>query len=461
MAVLPYGKQVNIINWRGDDAPWNMNHGLRNVIEALYLGGWTTFRHSRAVISLCAPGRMAGFTGLVPQRHLMWDNASGDDVDWQQTYFVDLAKRGYRNGVFGKLLNGAWESGHGGFTPPNPLPGVHYMRAIHGAPNYFENTFIRQDGVLVGGLEEADSGNHTPGDGQVGDTYYYPKLWRTHVTNFLATVPIGQPWSIYIGDKASHIDTVGGEQVVSTETQYAATSITWTDDPSFGVSPTGGNSRQPQHIIDNAETNWSNSDAVAARALHLDRLRSLYTSDDSLKVLIDLVVTRGELANTLIIISCDQTDFSGQLQSAGGKGTNNWASNMLSMSIRSPVAAASPNNTCDAVVNDMDIAETIRHACGAGHSYQTPDGMSMIPLLATPELAFRYATPYFNLYKNPEIAGLTTADGRTYGKGTPEGGYPHDEFCWDDPYNIHNIGKVPELSTMVDVLLDIHGRAQG
>src|SRR6185369_6571839 len=125
---------------------------------------------------------------------------------------------------------------------------------------------------------------------------------------------------------------------------------------------------------------------------------------------------------------------------------------------RSPVAAASPNNVCNAMAMDIDIAETIRDACGAGHSVMSPDGQSLLPLLTVPETALRRASVYFNLHKNPEVAGVNTDDGRVYGKGMPDGGYPRDEYCWDDPYNVHNIGKVPELSAMVDTLLDLNGR---
>lgn len=454
---LPYGRQVNIINWRGDDLPWNSGLGLVNIGDGQYLGGWTTFDYARAVISVCGPGRMAGFTGLFPQRHHMWDNGSGRDCDFNQCYFVDLAKRGYRNGLIGKFLNGYGETGGAGFTTTVPFPGVHWMRAFYGNPNYFENNFMTQAGVLVGGRDEPDNGDHNPGAGQTGDTYYYPRLWREQATAFLATVPIGQPWSLYIGDKASHVDDPGdGSKVVYRESIYQNTNITWTDDPSFGLDPQNGTTSQPQFMVNDAEKTWDNTVELDARQLQKNRLRALRSSDDSLKLLIDLVVSRGELANTLIILSGDQTDYSGQWRITGGKNSPHWGANRLALRVRRPVANGAANNACFARVMDPDIATSIRDACGAVAS-KGQEGMSFLPLLTAPDLEFRRSAPYYNLNRAPEIGGLN-APGKIYGRGVAGTKHEGTEFCWTDYYNINNSGPNPELSRELDAMLDLHGR---
>lgn len=438
---LPFGRQVNIINWRGDDLPWNSDLGLLQVGQGQYKGGWVKFTRGRAVTSLCGPGRMAGFTGRMPQTHRMWSNDTGEDVNWFTTYLCDLARRGYTNFVGGKLLNGYGEpsENNGAFEIADSFPsiGIHKCKIMHCSPSYDGNDYIDETGAI----------DTTQG---TGDAYYYPDLWLTHTTEFLAGVPVGQPWSIYIGDKASHIP-------ITPATRYAGTSITWTDDPGFAVDPEGGTSRQPQFIIDDQQTNWNSNKEDDARAEQLERLRTLRASDDSLKGLIDLVVARGELANTLIIISGDQTDYSGQLRQVGGKGTNHFAANTLNLSIRRPVADGTANATCAAAVCDADIAATIRHACGAVAKYGQ-DGMSVVELLTNTTAGFREAAPFFNLLKPPQIAGVTTAGGVTYGQGVPGGEYPDEEYHWTDPYNTHNAGKNPELRRVTNALLDIFGR---
>lgn len=450
MLALPFGKQVNIINWRGDDLPWNSDLGLLNVGQGQYLGGWVKFTNGGAVTSLCGPGRMAGFTGQMPQKHRMWSNDTGEDVDWFTTYFCDLARRGYTNFVGGKLLNGYGEpvQNDGAFQISDSFPtlGIHKAKIIYGSPQYGlgdvgegnGNQYIDEAGTVVGNK-----------DNDVGDAFYYPDLWLTHVTDFLAGVPVGRPWSIYIGDKASHIP-------ITPATRYAATSISWTDDPGFGIDPTGGVTRQPQFIIDDAETNWGQSKQDEVRTDQLNRLRTLRASDDSLKALIDLVVARGELANTIILISGDQTDYSGQLRVAGGKGTNHWACNALNLRVRRPVAASTPNTTCDALVCDADIASTIRHAAGAIAKFGE-DGMSFAPLLSAPAMEFRRSRPYFNLHKPPELAGIVTAGPVTYGQGVP-GRYPSEEYHWTDRYCTVNAGKNAELRRETNALLDTFGR---
>lgn len=442
MAVaLPFGRQVNIINWRGDDMPWNSDLGLLNVGQGQYKGGWVKFTRGRAIISLCGPGRMAGFTGRMPQTHRMWSNDTGADVNWLTTYFCDLARRGYTNFVGGKLMNGYGEPSHnsGAFEISASFPsiGIHKCKIMHCSPSYDGNDYIDETGAI----------DTTEG---TGDAYYYPDLWLTHTTSFLAGVPIGQPWSIYIGDKASHVP-------ITPPTRYANTSITWTDDPGFGLDPVNTTTTQPQFIVDDHDTNWTQNHQDNARTDQLNRLRTLRASDDSLKGLIDLVVARGELANTLIIISGDQTDYSGQFRIDGGKGSNHWAANSLNLRIRRPVADGTSNTTCDAAVCDADIASTIRHACGAVAKYGE-DGMSMVGLLSNTGLPFREAAPFFNLKKPPEIAGVTTAGGVTYGQGVPGGNYPNEEYHWTDAYNTVNRGKNPELRRVTNALLDIFGR---
>jgi hypothetical protein len=449
---LPFGSQVNIINWRGDDLPWNSDLGLINVGQGQYRGGWVKFNNAGAVTSLCGPGRMAGFTGRMPQTHRMWSNDTGEDVNWLTTYFCDLARRGYTNFVGGKLLNGYGEpnGNKGHFTIPYAFPeiGIHKCTIIYGSPQYGlgapghgnGNQYINEAGTVTGDK-----------DADVGDAFYYPDLWLTHVTSFLSGVPVGRPWSIYIGDKASHIP-------ITPATRYQNTSISWTDDPGFGVDPRGGSSIQPQFIIDDAETNWNQAAQDSARTDQLNRLRTLRASDDSLKALIDLVESRGELANTIILLSGDQTDYSGQMRQAGGKGTNHWASNALNLRVRKPVSALSPNSECNALVCDADIAATIRHACGAVAKYGE-DGMSFAPLLTNPTMEFRKSRPYFNLIKPPEVAGLITAGPVTYGKGVSSGRYPNDEYTWTDRYCTFNAGKNEEFRRETEAMLDMFGRS--
>lgn len=441
MAVsLPFGKQVNIINWRGDDLPWNSDVGLIQVAQGKYRGGWMKFTRAGAVFSLCAPGRMAAWTGFMPQRHgVLSNNLNGLTLNWNSLYFKDLARRGYTNFVCGKFQNGYGELDENGFTIAQSFPsmGIHKCKIIYGEIGYDGNDFIDETGAI----------DTTAG---TGDAFYYPDLWLSQVTTFLNGVPAGRPWSIYIGDKASHTP-------VEPPTRYANTSISWTDDPGFGVDPRAGTTKQPQFIIDDADLNWTQNKIDNTRELHLDRLRALRASDDSLKALIDLVESRGELGNTLILLSGDQTDYSGQLRNTGGKGTNHWACNQLNLRVRLPVAGGSANyDDCHALVCDPDIASTIRHACGAVAAYGE-DGMSFVPLLNDPGSQFRRSRPFFNFDQRPEVVGLITGGPVTYGYGLSNGRYPNEEYHWVDEHCTINRGKNDELRRETDALLQSFG----
>lgn len=448
---LPFGFRPNIINIVGDDYPTGAIDGFRNTLKVNYKGGWRRIKKGNAVLSLCGPARACGFTGILPQKHLMLSNDTGqaftDAGMWFRTYLADLARVGYVNFVGGKLLNGYGEpvgnAGH--FTIPTPFPqiGIHKAHIIYGSPQYGlgaagagnGNQFIDENGTITGDK-----------DADVGDSFYYPDMWGRDVEAFITSrlSKPGEPWSVYIGDKASHVP-------ITPATRYVGTPITYADNAGFGVG-TG----QPQFIIDQQVVPWDATAIANAHATKLLRLQTLYASDDSLKHLLDFLDTNGLLSTTMIIWRCDQTDFSGEAQVDGGKGTQHKASNFLEMYVRPPGPAGGSNFDCEQAVCDMDVASTIRHVCGAASHYME-DGMSIVPILLDNNAAFREATPYFNPTKNPECEGLNFANGVRWGRGVAGGHAAGQEYNWTDEWCTVNTGANPANAAKLQLIKNRYG----
>lgn len=428
---LPYGRRLNIINIVGDDYPTGPLDGFPTSLGARYKGGWIHFRRGRVVLSLCGPARGCGMTGRLPQHHRMLTNDTGADFDWTRTYFCDLARAGYINFVTGKLMNGYGEPGGntGAFEIALPFPqiGIHKAKIMHCPPRY---ALLADTGITYIDETGAITGSQTL---DVGDAFYYPDRWKTFVEDFITSMlpTPGVPWSVYVGDKASHTP-------ITPASRYAATSISFTDNAAFGVDPVA--TGQPQFIIDQADTGWNQTKIDAAHATKLDRLRTLRATDDSTKHVIDFLDTNGLLPKTALFFRCDQTDFSGEERLDGGKGTQLKPSNFMEFFVRCPVAAGSPNFECDLSVNDMDVACTIRKICGAASHYME-DGMSLDQIMLNPAItSFREASPYFNPIKNPECEGLNFENGVTWGRGVAGTDIAGQEYNYTDEWCTVNTG---------------------
>jgi len=254
---------------------------------------------------------------------------------------------------------------------------------------------------------------------------------------------------VYIGDKASHVP-------VTPATRYASTAISWTDNAAFGLDPVA--TGQPQWLIDMANSNWTGTDAANARALQLERLRTLRASDDSLKAVIDALDASGQLDKTLILVSVDQTNFSGAFRIDGGKGTQHNESNMLTLYMRRPVAAGAANEDCDVAACDMDIAATIRDACGTTAA-KGEQGMSLVPQLTNPTANFRRASPYFALAANPRGEGLSLPGGAAWGRGIPGTDTEGQTYYWTDAANTINAGDSAELNAQLNTIKAAGGYA--
>jgi arylsulfatase A-like enzyme len=470
--ILPFGRKLNVVNWVGDDLATQSDVGLLQVGQGQYLGGWVKFTRGRSVTSVCAPGRAAGFTGLLPHKHLVTGNGFGGSLDWMKCYFTDLARAGYTNFVTGKLLNGYGEKPgtNGAFEIATPFPqlGIHRACIMHCSPSYAllpntSNDYIDEAGNITLGAPNRVNAND-PGPGElVGDAHYTPDCWwdyaaaaarpgrdvKSFITDCL-TRP-GQPWSVYVGDKASHVP-------VTPATRYTSTSIAFADNAAFGVDP--ATTGHPPFIVDMAAPpqDWTPEAIQAAHDSTLQRLRTVRASDDSLKALMDFLNANNLLDKTIIILRGDQTDFGGELRIDGGKGTQHPASASLNLRIRMPVAAGSPNYVCDAAVCDMDVAATIRDVCGARAKF-LEDGMSMAPLLINPARAFREASPSFALSANPRYEGLNFADGVTWGRGIPGTNTSGQEYTWPDTWATYSTGASPSRGEKLDAIKAAYGYA--
>lgn len=450
-STLPYGFKPNIIVFNLDDAPLDFaTVGLRTTVGVNYLGGWNAFDRTNCTVSLCAPDRVTCFTGVMPQIHNMTGNQAnegGGVIEPRLFYFTALSAIGYINGLYGKWVNGAGESGTGGAfdLPLTPRqPGVHNQYIMSGAPSY--DDWYGNDGVnaLVHHVG-TDTANWS-------DDVMGTKM-TTFIDSCVANNP-GVPFSIYCGFKSSHVSYTPPDR-------YAATSISFTNNDAFGVDPSivgAAGYAQPQWMIDDADSNWQQSDIDAFNADHLEKHRCHYGADDSIKAVIDKLVTYNLLDKTLIIVKTDNAANMGEFRQQSAKGSMLKSAQDCVMYVRAPVASGSPNYTItNQSVSDMDVAATIYHVSGAKSRY-TLNGQSFQPLLNNASQTHREVAPYTNLWKDSPcgiggvtasgvVAGYTPAKSLETGDATNT---PGERYSWADTYCLTNLGGNDSVTGMVD-----------
>lgn len=439
MRTLPLGYQPNFIVINTDDAPLNWYENIP-LTQAGWLGSSLDYtRNGSCNGPLCAPGRAATFSGLRMEHHKVWDNSSGGNFDFNNTFFTALRNRGYRTGAVGKWLNGFGESGGGGFGSQVRQPGLDYQRLIYGNPNYFDYDILNESGNLTHYGESAANGG--------SDANYATRVEETNVLAFLNSVPANQPFCLYWGAKAPHKDSGAGSTPYPPDANTAVTNI---PSPSFGQDPAiWGN---PPFWSVSAGT-WNAAAIAAIIAEHKLALQTLLDWDRAFNAMMLNLQAAGRLANTFIFLKTDNAHAYGELRQSD-KGTPHRSASSMLLRVWCPTGMA-VNGQRKAAVSDIDIAPTICHLAGATMS-RAPDGMSMYETFLSNDANFRVAAPLDNTVKDsPTFRGLWYATGRVWYEGLV-GGKAEKQFGgWDDKDQLKDIGWQKECH---DDLVEITNR---
>ena len=237
----------------------------------------TQFERLWSTDNLCCPGRVTALTGQTPYNH----GAFGIGfVDLRNSLPLWLQRAGYCTGFTGKIMNG--------YVEDNPRPaGWTYWEPLT------DENWTSEDAYVI---ERRDGSVWQPG---------------TFVTDHLAAVSeaqlddcldSGDPAFVALWPRAPHIYS-------EPEADYADVEVPWANsDPSFNEVDISDKPAWFQSLHANRNPNLAN----AARAWTNIRVRTLLSVDDAVRSLLDDLEARGELENTLVVLTSDNGYLMGE-----------------------------------------------------------------------------------------------------------------------------------------------------
>lgn len=406
----PNGKAWNFIVINADDATLDFyGASPMPLFNANWASGYIDFPRGACNTPLCLPGRAATLLGWRVERHQGWDNNSGANLDLTQTFLVNFKRHGYYTGAIGKWINGFGEGGNGGFGTATRQPGVDFQRIQWGAPNYLNWTELDENGDKTTNdgsvLNDRVHGTTDSRAAYTDTSYtdYATDVEGDRVSQFLDNAAaLGRPFCLYWAPKAPHQDS-GGDP--APPTRHAATSVTLTEEASFGLNPNALGI--PSWCARVGEGSWNASDIAAVRATHTASLRTVRGLDEILHKSFTKLAALGLDTNTIIIIKTDNAHASGELRLVD-KGTPHRSSSAMLMRVKVPGQAG---GTCNAAVSDIDVAPFMYRMAGIFPAVGC-DGMSFHRCILDTSADHREAAPLSNPYKDsPAFHGLWFKDG--------------------------------------------------
>jgi len=412
--ILPAnGKSWNFIVVNCDDATLDLyGSSPMPLFNANWASGYVDFPNGSCNTPLCLPGRAATLMGLRVERHTGWDNNSGANLNLNLTFLVEFQRHGYYTGAIGKWINGFGEGGGGGFGTATRQAGVDFQRIQWGAPNYFDWTELDENGdnTTDNTSTTTDRVHHTTDSRaaytDVTHTDYATDVEADRVRQFLTNAAAtGKPFCLYYAPKAPHQDSHGDPLPPA---RHAATSVTLTEDESFGVDPTLLGI--PSWCATVGTSPWNAGAIAAARATHTESLRTVRALDEALHLIFTKLASLGMDTNTVIVLKTDNAHAGGELR-LNDKGTPHRSSSSMLMRVKVPGQAG---GTCKAAVSDIDVAPFLFRMAGIKPAVGR-DGMSFHRCITDFDATHREAAPMSNPYKDsPTFAGLWFADGSVH-----------------------------------------------
>lgn len=330
--------------------------------------------------SLCTPSRASILTGTYS--HVNGVYSLFTPIDASQTTFISgLRDSGYRTAMIGK-----WHMGHG---PGHDPEGFDYWDVVPGQGEYWNPTFIGVDGrrtvegyatdiitdlamEWVESLDDRGRGGDERGrddePGQGGN----------------------EPWCMLVWHKAPHRPwEPKPEDQAMYEDPRPLPSTFWDDYSTRSVAVRRTAMRIADHLgLEDLKTppprglSYKEEAVWKYQRYMRDYLACVHSVDENVGRLIDWLRARGDFDDTMVIYSSDQGFFLGD---------HGWFDKrlMFEESLRMPFVLSYPRRvaagtTFDGIVTNVDMAQTILDAAGAGHGGQM-QGRSFWPELARAE----------------------------------------------------------------------------
>ena len=326
-----------------------------------------SFQNAFVSTALCCPSRATTMRGQYAHNTKVWFNENVFDPDpnvrdggWRgyngngyedDNVATRLKAAGYRNGLFGKYLNG-----YGATTvPTTPPPGWDDWFAFKQDWHYY-NYDVNDNGTIKHfGTSKSD---------------YSTDVLKREVQQFIgANAAQGKPFFAYVAPYAPHAPATPAARDLHTFDPEKAPRL-----PSFNEADVSDKPPWIQSLRRLTSTDMANIDQR-----HENRVESLQAVDDLVAAVVrKLREQPGVLSNTYIVFTSDNGFHHGEHRVQQGKGRPYEEAARVPLVVRGPgVAAGSSTNK---LVLNTDYLPTFMDLAGA----QTPpyvDGRSLLPVL--------------------------------------------------------------------------------
>ena len=410
-------------------------------IDRLAAGG-VRFTSGFCTTSLCSPSRASILTGLYAHAHGVRNNFTELPASLP-TWPGRLREQGYATGYCGK-----W---HMGEDNDSPRPGFDWFVSHKGQGKYFDTEWN-----VNGQRHETPKG-------------YYTTVVTDYAADWLARRPSGKPWALCIGHKAPHSFYFPEEQYKhafdEVRVPYPQSAFHLDGQPDWIRQ------RLPTwHGIYGPLFEWRKQfpDTRPEGVRDFENMVHAYwgtvlSVDDSVGRLVQLLESRGELENTLIIFMGDN----GLLEGEHGMVDKR---TMHEPSIRIPIIARGPGLPAGKVVERQvvteDIAPSVLDLCGAP-TLEKAHGRSWKALCNQGDPDWRTAWLYeYNYEKQfpytPNIRGIRTDRFKfvhyPHGDGTADRHLPEMYDLAADPDERNNLAVDPaHAATRADLERQLAG----
>jgi N-acetylglucosamine-6-sulfatase len=403
--VVRHAPRPNIVLILTDDMRWDELENMPKT-NALLAAQGITFSQSFVPNSLCCPSRVSTLTGQYSHDNGVWNSKAPyggfkafaygytrpDGVvvppHEPHTIAVDLHNSGYRTGLIGKYMNQYAVKGQ---TTSAPRPGWDVWDAFVNTPKYFGYTLNRQGVLTTYGGTAAD---------------YSTDVLATDAVNFINTSPTTQPFFLEFTPYGPHAPFTPAPRYAKSLVKCRPTKVPpgcYRDYTSPNIAEADVSDKPAWVQAEPAGTgsNWN--------GIRRKQEQTLLAVDDAVQNVITALTDTGQLSNTLIVFTSDNS-LSG--------GSHRWNNKMspwdealhVPLIVRyDPLTAARAGtvNATDEPLN-VDFAPTFADLAGV-----TPptgpwayDGESIVPALSGTGSLQRHYFPLEHL-----MGGIEGGDG--------------------------------------------------
>jgi len=394
------------------------------------------FKNMFCTTSLCSPSRASILSGLYAHRHGVVNNFTEYPTGFKSFPMV-LQSAGYDTAYIGK-----W---HMGEENDEPRPGFNWFVTHKGQGKYFDTEFN-----INGKKREVVKG-------------YYTTVVTDMAEEWLNRPREKKPWCLMIGHKAPHSFYFPEPKYEKTfndvRVSYPETAFMLDDKPAWMKERL-----YTWHGIYGPLFEWRKTfpDDSPEAVKDFEAMTRAYwgtvlSVDDSMGRMYELLKSRGELDNTIIVFMSDNGILNGE-HGMVDKRTSHEPSIRIVQIVRFPkLTAPTHPKTIEQQVLTLDVAPSLLDLCGAP-ALPNLDGRSWVKLVKSGDPEWRKSWLYHYNYEKqfpytPNVRSVRTESWKythyPHGDGTPDRHMAELYNVEFDPEERHNLIANPKYASVV------------